>query len=220
MGEIMKMSVYFACFMRKTSIFSQVLQLPAYKNEHALSWNNKHLAWVLVELDIELGLPEEMEVYFEEDSFIQLLDYWREPFRCHYCQKIGHMKENCPRVDDFSEGDTQLDLSQDDRDAPNPSSSRTLQNEHFSIFDPSSFIGKMKIFYPSFFNSLSEEDMTSLVKNEDWIVDIFGCFWDLVLKKFEKNPSGVLEGECRPVPSVSSHVRPISNGCLSLLYPL
>jgi hypothetical protein len=37
----------------------------------------------------------------------------------------------------------------------------------------------------------------------------------LVLNKFEKNPSGVLEGECRLVPSVSSHVRPVSNGHLS-----
>jgi hypothetical protein len=32
MGEIMKMGYTFACFMRKKIVFSQVLQLPAYKS--------------------------------------------------------------------------------------------------------------------------------------------------------------------------------------------
>jgi hypothetical protein len=31
-GEIMNMSVYFACFMRNKTIFSQYFQLPAYKS--------------------------------------------------------------------------------------------------------------------------------------------------------------------------------------------
>jgi hypothetical protein len=32
LGEIMKMGYTFACFMRKKTVFSQVLQLPAYKS--------------------------------------------------------------------------------------------------------------------------------------------------------------------------------------------
>jgi hypothetical protein len=31
-GEIIKMGVYFSCFVRKKPIFSQVLQLPVYKS--------------------------------------------------------------------------------------------------------------------------------------------------------------------------------------------
>jgi hypothetical protein len=31
-GKIMEMGVYFSCFMRKKTIFSQVLQLPVYKS--------------------------------------------------------------------------------------------------------------------------------------------------------------------------------------------
>jgi hypothetical protein len=55
-------------------------------------------------------------------------------------------------------------------------------------FDRDSFIGKMKTFFPSFFNSLSNNDISALIKHEDWIVEIFCGFWELVMKKFE-NPS-------------------------------
>jgi len=48
----------------------------------------------------------------------------------------------------------------------------------------------MHTFYPSFFNTLSKNDISSLIKHEDWIMEIFGSFWELVLNKFEKPPLG------------------------------
>jgi hypothetical protein len=62
----------------------------------SLRWNNKRLSWILVEMDLELGLLEDIEILMDHGSFIQVLDYLREPFRCHFCRHIGHIKTKSP----------------------------------------------------------------------------------------------------------------------------
>jgi hypothetical protein len=44
----------------------------------------------------------------------------------------------------------------------------------------------MRTFFPYFFNSLSINDIKTLTQNEEWIVEVFGGFWKLVMEKFEK----------------------------------
>jgi hypothetical protein len=53
----------------------------------------------------------------------------------------------------------------------------------------------MHVFFPSFFNTLTKDDITSLYKHEDWIVDIFGGFWEIVLKTFEEMKMGKIPPE-------------------------
>jgi hypothetical protein len=47
-----------------------------YFEEKSLRWNNKRLAWVLVEMDLELGFPNEIEISLGDSSFMDSLDYW------------------------------------------------------------------------------------------------------------------------------------------------
>jgi hypothetical protein len=45
----------------------------------------------------------------------------------------------------------------------------------------------MHYFFPSFFNKLSSVELDYLKCNERWVLDIFGDFWDLVMKKFDNS---------------------------------
>jgi hypothetical protein len=48
----------------------------------------------------------------------------------------------------------------------------------------------MNVSFPSFLNSLSNEDIKILHDNEEWLVEIFGGFnWDIVLKTIEELPT-------------------------------
>jgi hypothetical protein len=58
--------------------------------------------------------------------------------------------------------------------------------------DRDSFIGKMQFFFPSFFDKLSSDEFNYLKDNERWVHEIFGDFWDLLLKKVDD--SGFLPG--------------------------
>jgi hypothetical protein len=48
-----------------------------YFDERDLRWNNKHMAWVLVDVDLDLVLPKEIEIIKEKGSILQTLDYWQ-----------------------------------------------------------------------------------------------------------------------------------------------
>lgn len=50
----------------------------------------------LVEMDTGDGLPGDLEVQWDGGSFVQRLDYWKVPFRCHLCRLIGHSQDFCP----------------------------------------------------------------------------------------------------------------------------
>ena len=52
-------------------------------------------------------------------------------------------------------------------------------------FDKGSLLGKMNFFFPSFFANLSPEEILYLKENESWVLEIFGDFWNILMKKFE-----------------------------------
>jgi hypothetical protein len=61
---------------------------------------------------------------------------------------------------------------------------------NYEIIDRDSFLGKMQFFFPSFFNKISSDELTYLKNNESWVLEIFGYFWDLLLKNLDD--SGIL----------------------------
>jgi len=57
---------------------------------------DKRMAQVLVELDVSLGLPDEVEILCKERLLVQKLDYLHVPFRCSRCHDTGHLRRTCP----------------------------------------------------------------------------------------------------------------------------
>jgi hypothetical protein len=49
-------------------------------DELSLRWSNKRLAWVLVELDLDRGLPDVIDISIGDTHIRQSVDFWREPF--------------------------------------------------------------------------------------------------------------------------------------------
>jgi len=77
-----------------------------------LTWEVKRMAWILVDCDLSEGVPEAIEIHTEHGVHIQLLDYWRESFRCHGCWEVGHFKDRCPRIR-LNLGESSLETAKD-----------------------------------------------------------------------------------------------------------
>ena len=56
---------------------------------------------ILVEMDIREGLFEELLIVMHGSVWSQCLDYWKLPFRCYNCRKVGHLQKHC---DDYQAG--------------------------------------------------------------------------------------------------------------------
>ena len=68
------------------------------EEEHLVGFECK-APQVLVEIDMENGFPKEIEVIWEAGYFLQKLDYWWVPFRCHKCWETGHSKDQSGSVE-------------------------------------------------------------------------------------------------------------------------
>ena len=63
-----------------------------------------------MEVDLDLVLPEDIEIFTEKGSILQSIDFWQEPFRCHLCRCTGHIKVDFP----FPSGDGRsLDIEEE-----------------------------------------------------------------------------------------------------------
>jgi hypothetical protein len=58
-------------------------------------------AWVHVEMDMHGGLPDEIDIVWNNMVVVQHLDYWRILFRCYDCHAVGHIHAHCPRASFF-----------------------------------------------------------------------------------------------------------------------
>ena len=54
-------------------------------------------AHICVEVDLEAGLPEAINLTVGNWSHFQKLDYEQLPFKCRGCHEYGHFIRNCPK---------------------------------------------------------------------------------------------------------------------------
>ena len=52
-------------------------------------------ARICLEVDLEIGLPEEIKLNVAEWSYVQELNYEQIPFKCRHCHGYGHFAHNC-----------------------------------------------------------------------------------------------------------------------------
>ena len=54
-------------------------------------------ARICVEVDLEIGLPEEIKINVVEWSHSQEIDYEQLPFKCRFYHEYGHFARNCKK---------------------------------------------------------------------------------------------------------------------------
>jgi hypothetical protein len=57
-------------------------------------------ARLCVEVDLEKGLPEAIQLNLDSWSYIQQVDYEQIPFKCKICHEYGHFAKSCPQAKD------------------------------------------------------------------------------------------------------------------------
>ena len=76
-------------------IANTISHFVAVDDDFHLSFD-KRMARVLVEMDISLGLPTDVEILCKDRLLVQKLDYLHVPFRCSRCRETGHLQRTCP----------------------------------------------------------------------------------------------------------------------------
>jgi hypothetical protein len=54
-------------------------------------------AWICVEVDLEKGLPEAINLTLDKWTYLQQVDYEQLPFKCKICHEYGHFAKHCPK---------------------------------------------------------------------------------------------------------------------------
>jgi hypothetical protein len=62
-----------------------------------------------VEVDLEKGLPEAIQLNLDSWSYIQQVDYEQIPFKCKICHEYGHFAKSCPQAKDMQDQDPKQD---------------------------------------------------------------------------------------------------------------
>lgn len=141
---------------------------------------------VLVELDLDCGLPDSLNICVGDQSFCQPLDFWREPFCCHLCWQTGHLKKSCS-----------LDKIVN---------TRTTMDQFDKSLERDTSLGKMQVFYPVFFCNISSEEFFYLKNNEQWVSGIFEDFWKLLINR--TNALKLHPASHGPSPDMHAHTPP------------
>ena len=76
-----------------------------FLKEKSLFHEFKCLAWMLVENDLNMGHPADIEIHSRKKTFSQRLNLWKLPFCCHFCRHMGHLKRNYPSLTQYTKGE-------------------------------------------------------------------------------------------------------------------
>ena len=66
--------------------------------EEFLNTFDKRMARILVEIDVSMGLPADIDILCDQRVIPQRIDYQGVPFRCSLCRDIGHLRRRCPAL--------------------------------------------------------------------------------------------------------------------------
>jgi hypothetical protein len=129
-------------------------------DDGALRSTDKRMVKILVEVDIHAGLSEVLEIEWRGLLFTQRLDYLGIPFRCTRCRRTGHLRRDCTFVLGSLEEDISSDEALGDTVTQMVEESDTLDYPGLSSEDSPSvqdttFVGKLKFFFPKLYFSLS-----------------------------------------------------------------
>jgi hypothetical protein len=64
-------------------------------DSNSLAASDRRMARIYVEIDIQAGLPEILEIDWRNQLITQRLDYLGIPFRCSLCRRTGHLRRDC-----------------------------------------------------------------------------------------------------------------------------
>jgi hypothetical protein len=128
------------------------------------------MARVLVEVDIQAGLMESLELEWRGQVTIQKIDYQGIPFHCNSCRRTGHLRRDCP----FPSGGGFLEDSMDspitdqymsEGDTEEMGAYTTGNEENFTDLLSGSFNGKLRYYCPSLYYKLSSWECDYLEKS-------------------------------------------------------
>jgi hypothetical protein len=129
-------------------------------DQNSLDAPDRRMARIYVELDIQAGLPDILEIDWRNQLISQRLDYMGIPFRCSLCRRTGHLRRDCHK---FPPPVFALDPAEEENfdgyiSSPNQfvEEEATFPRETFSPDD--SLVGKIQLLCPSLYNSLSSWD--------------------------------------------------------------
>jgi hypothetical protein len=113
-----------------------------------------------VELDIQAGLPDILEIDWHNQLISQRLDFMGIPFRCSLCRRTGHLRRDCHK---FPPPDFALDLAEEENfdgyiSSPNQFVEEEATSSRETISPDDSLVGKIQLLCPSLYNSLSSWD--------------------------------------------------------------
>jgi hypothetical protein len=122
-------------------------------DKDSLSAVSRKIGRVMVEMDIHLGLPENLEIEWRGRRYLQRLDYLGVPFRCSFCRSTSHLRCDCKGIvdwDDEPEGTTHRDGSlkilPQDTGFYGPGPLHLAQGDDNSPESLDSIVGKLKTF--------------------------------------------------------------------------
>jgi hypothetical protein len=120
---------------------------------------DRRLAKIYVEVDIQVGLPEVLEIDWRGQLISQDLDFLGIPFRCSFCRRTGHLRRDCskfPLTEEF------LDPVEEDNfngyiSSPHqPAEVPHTQSDDLAPEDD--IVRKIQSLCPSLYNTLSASD--------------------------------------------------------------
>ena len=60
-----------------------------------------------MEVDLEKGLPEEVNLFMDGCEYLQKFDYEQLPFKCRKCHEYGHFIKSFPKEATYELGKSQ-----------------------------------------------------------------------------------------------------------------
>jgi hypothetical protein len=186
-------------------------------DQNSLDASDRRMARIYVELDIQAGLPEIIEIDWRNQLITQRLDYLGIPFRCSLCRRTGHLRRDCHK---FPQPDIVLEPEEETNfDGYISSPSHFVEEEapisRETISSDDSLVGKIQLLCPSLYNSLSSWDRLYITEQGNNIL----CSETLVAPPNLPTLSPYLP-QTEPVPTVSHSIpRPSSTTHLPLSDP-